>query len=182
MILDVKKLDIKDVLLIKTDIFNDYRGSFVETYTDEIKNILGVNYEWVQENESISKKNVFRGFHFQKGKFSQSKLLRVSKGSIKDIMIDLRKDSQTFKKHISIDISSRNLLLFIPKGIAHGFLTLSNNSIINYKCDNFYNPNFESGVNLFSDELNIDLNIKKEDIVISDKDRDLPFLNSSYIF
>ena len=105
--------------------------------------------------------------HFQKGEYAQSKLIRVSNGKILDIMIDLRRNSDTFKKFITIKLESRNKLLYIPKGIAHGFLSLSDNTIINYKCDRLYNPDYESGLNPFKSNLDIDWGIDENDIIIS---------------
>ncbi len=160
----------------------DKRGSFSEVFNKEINKSLGVKVDWIQENESISKKNVFRGLHFQKSDFVQSKLIRVSNGKILDIMLDLRKNSSTYKKYISFKIEQRNNILFIPKGIAHGFLSLTDNTILNYKCDNLYNPNFESGINPFKSELNIEWGIDLKNIIVSKKDLSFPSLKNSYVF
>ena len=147
-----------------------------------INNILNIDLNWIQDNESVSSKNVFRGMHFQKGEFAQSKLIRLSNGKILDIMVDLRRKSKTFKKFITIKLESRNNLLYVPKGIAHGFLALSDNTIINYKCDKLYNPDYESGVNLFKSNLNIDWTVDINKIIISKKDDNLSSLDDSYIF
>ena len=141
-----------------------------------------IDLNWIQDNESVSNKNVFRGMHFQKGEYAQSKLIRVSNGKILDIMIDLRSSFKTFKKHITIKLESRNNLLYVPKGIAHGFLALSDNTIINYKCDRLYNPNYESGLNPFKSNLDIDWGIDENDIIMSNKDRCLSSLEDSYIY
>ena len=178
----IKKFKIDGILLLKTSLHNDERGSFIESFSKKLNLILGQDFRWLQDNESFSKKNVFRGLHFQKGINSQSKLLRVSHGKILDILVDLRKDSKTFKKYITVKLDSRNLILFIPKGIAHGFLSLSNNTIVNYKCDNEYNPKSESGINPFISKLDINWGVNDDEIIISDKDASFPSLDDSYVF
>ena len=116
----------------------------------------------MQENESISKKNVFRGMHFQKGNYSQSKLIRVVKGKIIDVICDLRKSSKTFRKIIQLELDPHKLL-FIPKGLAHGFFSLEEGTILNYKCDKFYNSKYESGFNLLESDINVDFkNLQKD--------------------
>ena len=176
------KLKLNGVYLLNIPINIDKRGSFSEVYNNEINKSLDVKIDWIQDNESISKKNVFRGLHFQKSNFVQSKLIRVSNGKILDVMLDLRKSSSTYKKYIFIKIDQRNNILFIPKGIAHGFLSLSDNTILNYKCDNLYNPDFESGVNPFKSGLNIKWGIDLNNIIVSKKDSSFPSLKNSYIF
>jgi len=178
----VKKLPLEGVLQINIPQQIDNRGSFMESYNEKIVKTLGSNIKWVQENESISKKYVFRGLHFQKGNYAQSKLIRLSNGKIIDVMLDLRKSSKTFLKYISINLKKSNIILFIPKGIAHGFISLSNNTIINYKCDSIYNPNYESGVNPFKSNLKIDFGVDKNKLIVSKKDLSLPSLDNCYIF
>ena len=177
-----QELDIDKVYLLNIKTFNDKRGSFLETYTDNINKVLGINVDWIQENESLSHKNVFRGLHFQKQPYSQSKLIRVSNGKILDILVDLRKKSKTFKKSISIILESRSDVLYVPQGIAHGFLSLENNTIVNYKCDNLYYPKSESGLNPFKSNLDINWNINEKTLIMSKKDKNLPHLNESYSF
>tara|TARA_B100000963_G_scaffold289001_1_gene258391 strand:- start:3796 stop:4347 length:552 start_codon:yes stop_codon:yes gene_type:complete len=180
MILNSKNLDISGVKLFDLKFYKDQRGSFSEVFlTKSVYEEFNINY--VQENESISKKNVFRGMHFQKGKYSQSKMIRVVKGKVIDVICDLRKSSETFKKIIQLELNP-NKLLFIPKGLAHGFFSLEDGTILNYKCDEFFNSKYESGFNLLESNLNIDLDIKKEDILVSKKDRDLPVIDKSYIY
>ncbi len=176
------KLKLNGVYLLETPINFDKRGSFSEVFNNEINKSLNINIDWIQDNESVSNKNVFRGLHFQKSKFVQSKLIRVSNGKILDIMLDLRKNSSTYKKYISIKIDQRNNILFIPKGIAHGFLSLTDNTILNYKCDNLYNPDFESGVNPFKSNLKINWGVDLKNIIISKKDLSFPSFNNSYVF
>ena len=180
----IKKYNLKlsGVFLLEVQIYNDLRGSFAEVYNPNFNKKLNIDNNWIQDNQSISKKNVFRGLHFQKSNFVQSKLIRVSNGKILDIMLDLRKSSSTYKKHITIKIEKQNHILYIPRGIAHGFLSLSNNTIVNYKCDNFYNPDFESGVNPFKSKLNINWGVDINKIKLSKKDLLFPSLNNSYVF
>jgi len=178
----VKNLNLEGVCLLDIPLYKDNRGSFIESYNDIINKILNIDINWVQDNESASNKNVFRGMHFQKGEYVQSKLIRVSNGKILDVMIDLRRNSKTFKKFISIKLESRNNLLYIPKGIAHGFLALSDKTIINYKCDKLYNSNYESGLNPFKSNLNVDWGIDVNKIILSKKDNNLSSLDDSYIF
>ena len=178
----IKNLNLEGVCLLDIPLHKDNRGAFIESYTNDINNILNIDLNWIQDNESVSIKNVFRGMHFQKGEYAQSKLIRVSNGKILDIMVDLRRKSKTFKKFITIKLESRNNLLYIPKGIAHGFLALSDKTIVNYKCDKLYNVDAESGLNPFKSNLDIDWGVNNNDIIMSNKDNNLPSLNDSYIF
>ena len=178
----VKNLNLEGVYLLDIPYHKDNRGGFIESYNDIINKKLSIDINWVQDNESVSNKNVFRGMHFQKDEYAQSKLIRISNGKILDVMIDLRSSSKTFKKHITIKLQSRNNLLYIPKGIAHGFLSLSNNTIVNYKCDRLYNSNYESGLNPFKSNLDINWEVDENDIIMSNKDKDLPSFNNSYFY
>ena len=160
---------IEDLIIIKPKLFEDKRGLFYESYNknklDKIINII-----FVQDNESKSNRGVIRGLHFQKPPYSQTKLVRCVNGKILDVVVDLRKNSKTYGKSFSIELSSENKLqLLVPKGFAHGFQVLSETAIVNYKVDNFYNPKSESGI-IWSDK---DLLIKwKKDLeqIISKKD------------
>ena len=156
---------------------SDERGLFREVY----KNKKLLNFDLIQENESISHFGVFRGMHFQTGEYSQGKLLRVVQGEIIDFICDLRLNSKSygFFKQIQLDNSK---MIYIPKGLAHGFLSLSDNTIINYKCDNYYSPKYESGFNLFKSDFKINLPIDKKEILISKKDNNLPSFQNSYKF
>ena len=160
---------IKDLIFIEPKLFEDKRGFFYESYNknklDKIINII-----FVQDNESKSNKGVIRGLHFQKPPYAQTKLVRCLSGKILDVVVDLRKNSKTYGKSFSIELSSdNNLQLLVPKGFAHGFQVLSETAIVNYKVDNFYNPKSESGI-IWNDK---DLLIKwKQDLeqIISKKD------------
>ncbi len=129
----------------------------------------------MQDNESLSSKGVLRGLHFQKGKFAQAKLVRVVKGSVQDVVVDIRPRSKTYGQYFSIELSEENRTqLFIPRGLAHGFLALENDTIFCYKCDNFYNKEAESGILYNDTTLAISWNTLEKDFVISKKDLKLP--------
>ena len=171
------ELDLKGVLLFESKIIKDLRGSFSEVYNSSYSNYIPKKVNFIQDNESISRYGVLRGLHFQKGPFEQSKLVRVSKGKIQDVIVDIRKESSTFGKYVSVVLSKRNgKQVFVPKGFAHGFLTLSTEAIVNYKVDNEYSKNHESGIIYNDKDLSIDWDINSQDIVISNKDLSLPFI------
>ena len=180
MILDTKNFDILGVKLFSTKSYEDNRGQFSEVYQTKLDH-PEFKIEYVQENESISNFGVFRGMHLQKGNYSQSKLIRVVKGKVIDVICDLRKSSSSFKKIIFIELNP-NQLLFLPKGLAHGFLSLEEGTILNYKCDNYYNHNSEFGFNLFKTRVEIDFPLEIDDLIMSDKDKSLPDLDNSYIY
>ena len=166
------RTEILDVLVIKPKVFKDDRGYFLETYKEkELNDFLGFDVNFCQENESKSSFGVLRGLHFQNPPFSQAKLVRVIQGNILDVVVDIRKGSKTFGKHISIELNEINKKqLFIPRGFAHGFLVLSETAIVSYKVDNLYNPDYEDGI-MFNDEmLNIDWKISHDEIILSEKD------------
>jgi len=172
----VEETKLKGCFIIKPKIFKDARGVFFESFNQkEFEKFTGIKTGFVQDNQSISSKGVLRGLHFQRGEFSQAKLVRVIKGRVQDVIIDLRPNSKTFGEYISIIISEENnAQVFIPRGMAHGFLVLEDNTIFSYKCDNYYNKLSELGI-VYND---IDLNIKWENIeekfIVSEKDLSLP--------
>jgi len=171
----VTETKLKGCFIIEPAIFDDGRGSFFESFNQKIfEEKTGIKINFVQDNQSISQRGVLRGLHFQKGKFAQAKLVRVIKGKILDIVVDLRKDSETFGEHFSIELSEENnRQLFIPRDFAHGFSVLENDTIFVYKCDNFYNKESESGI-IYSDEtLNIDWGLNEKEILLSEKDNRL---------
>ena len=139
---------ISDLILIKPSLHGDNRGYFVETFRQDLfEKALGYKVDFIQDNESKSSKGVLRGLHYQLPPFCQSKLVRVTEGSILDIVVDIRKSSQTFGQHTSFELSEENMKqLFVPCGFAHGFLVLSENAKVNYKVDNFYMPEFDRGI------------------------------------
>lgn len=176
MIMIVIETKFKDCFIIQPQIFKDKRGYFIESFNQKtFQDATGLHINFVQDNESSSVKGVLRGLHFQSGEHAQAKLLRVIKGRVLDIAVDIRKDSNTFGEHFSIELSEVNKTqLFVPKGFAHGFVVLEDETIFSYKCDNFYDKESESGVIFNDEDLNIDWKIPKEKLIISDKDLVLP--------
>lgn len=143
----VIETDIPEVKIIVPDIFVDARGSFCETFNEnEFKEQIG-DINFVQDNQSISRRGTVRGLHWQRGEYAQAKLVRCVKGRVIDVAVDLRKGSPTFMKHVAVELTDKNhKQLFIPKGFAHGFIALENDTIFAYKCDNFYNKESECGM------------------------------------
>ncbi len=167
----------EDVKFFELKSFNDNRGSFKEVYNKEVSLMLeGIDF--IQDNESVSNYGVLRGLHYQKSPYQQSKLIRVSLGEIQDVIVDLRKKSDTYGKWESYHITDKNnRVLFVPKGFAHGFLVLSKKAVVTYKVDNCYNKNFESGFNYNDSDLNIKWDIDEKEIIINDKDLSYPKFN-----
>ena len=172
------KTTLDGLVVLKPTVFKDNRGYFMESYNQKNINKLLGNVNFVQDNESESSRGVLRGLHFQKPPYTQAKLVRCLKGSVLDVVLDLRKDSKTYGIFENISLTEENKKqLFIPKGFAHGFIVLSKSAIFSYKVDNYYNPDSESGV-LWSDlNLNIDWKINKNEIIVSEKDKNLPTFN-----
>ena len=169
------KTKLDGLVVLKPTVFKDNRGYFMESYNQKNINKLLGNVNFVQDNESESSRGVLRGLHFQKPPYTQAKLVRCLKGSVLDVVLDLRKDSKTYGILETISLTEENKKqLFIPKGFAHGFVVLSKSALFSYKVDNYYNPDSESGV-LWSDlDLNIDWKINKNEIIVSEKDKNLP--------
>lgn len=166
---------IKDVVIFEPRIFTDERGYFYETYNENVFKEAGVTAKFVQDNQSKSSFGVIRGLHFQKGEHAQAKLVRVIKGTVLDVAVDLRPDSETFGRHVAVELSDvNNLQLFIPRGFAHGFSVLSKTAVFAYKCDNFYCKEAEGGINYADKYLDIDWQVPVEDACISEKDKILP--------
>lgn len=162
---------ISGLFVIEPKVFGDHRGYFLETFNQNTFKQLGLDYHFVQDNESFSKYGTLRGLHFQKGAQAQAKFVRVIQGKVLDVVVDLRKESDTFGKSFSVELSDENKRMFmIPRGFAHGFVVLSETALFSYKCDNFYSPENEGGL-LYSDpSLNIDWKVPAEKIILSDKD------------
>ena len=158
------------LLVFAPEIYEDDRGYFFESWNKKIFKKLGLNYEFNQDNQSLSKYGVLRGLHFQNPPYAQGKLVRVVKGKVLDVVVDIRSDSSTYGSHYKIELSETNKLIFwIPPGFAHGFITLENDTIFSYKCTSVYNKQSEQAL-LWSDEtLNIDWQIKKP--IVSQKDQ-----------
>lgn len=172
----VEQTPLKDCLLIKPDVFRDERGSFLESYHHKrFKGETGLDIDFVQDNQSVSQKGTLRGLHFQIGQAAQAKLVRTIVGEIMDVVVDLRKDSPSFGKHFKTILSGdNNHQLFVPRGFAHGFLVLSEMAVFAYKCDNYYDKPSEAGI-IFNDKtLAIDWGYPEEELVLSEKDKNLP--------
>jgi len=178
----VVNTNIKDLLIIEPTIFSDTRGYFMETYNREVFEKNGLTMNFVQDNESKSKKGVLRGLHFQT-KFSQGKLVRVLSGEVYDVGVDLRKNSPTYGKYAGVILSSENKKMFyVPEGFAHGFLVLSDEAVFTYKCTNLYHPEFDGGIIYNDQDIDIDWPIKNyADILLSDKDKILPTFQEANI-
>ena len=180
------KTDIPGLLIFEPKVFEDDRGYFFESYNENVFRQAGINIRWVQDNQSSSDYGVIRGLHYQLPPFAQSKLIRVLKGKILDVVVDIRKDSPTYGKSFSVQMTAKNKKqLFIPAGFAHGFSVLSKKAEVIYKCDAFYNKENEAGIIYNDAELNIDWQIPAEKAIVSDKDKELPGLaqcNNSFLF
>ena len=176
----VKQTKLKDCFIIEPNVFEDKRGYFFESFNQETFNTkIGFKVNFVQDNESYSSKGVLRGLHFQKGKFAQAKLVRVIKGEVLDVVVDIRQNSETYAEHVSVVLNEDNKRqLFVPRGVAHGFVVLSNTAIFSYKCDNYYNKASEGGIIYNDSQLNIDWKLPQEELIISEKDIMLPTLNN----
>lgn len=171
------KTDIDGVLIYEPKVFSDDRGYFFESYNKKTLLEIGIDLDLVQDNQSFSSYGVLRGLHFQKEPYAQAKIVRALKGRILDIVVDIRKDSPTYKKWISVELSDDNFKqLIIPKGFAHGLAVLSETALVMYKCDDFYSPKADAGIRFDDPELNIDWKIDKKRIKVSEKDAKLPFL------
>ena len=167
--MEIIKTPIEGLLVIRPKIFGDDRGHFFESWSKESFTKNGMDLDFVQDNQSLSSKGVLRGLHFQNPPFAQGKLVRVVKGIVLDVAVDIRKDSPTYGQHFSIKLSEKNKTIFwIPPGFAHGFVTLEDDTIFTYKCTGVYNKESE-GALLWSDkDLNIDWGV--ENPLVSDKD------------
>lgn len=171
------KTKIKDLLIIEPQIFEDKRGYFFESYNEQKFKNAGLDYNWVQDNQSQSGYGTIRALHFQKGKNAQAKLVRVLEGAVLDVAVDLRPKSKTFGQHVAVELSAdNNLQLLIPRGFAHGYAVLSKKATFFYKCDNFYNKESEGGLLYKDPKLGIDWQIDEKDVIISERDDNFPLL------
>ena len=173
--MEIIQTSIEGLLVIEPKIFKDSRGYFFESFNQkEFEEKVG-RINFVQDNESKSTYGVVRGLHFQNPPYSQSKLVRVVKGAVLDVAVDLRKDSATYGKYVAMEITEENhKQLFIPKGFAHGFSVLSQEAVFQYKCDNFYAPQSEGAILWNDEDINIDWRIPADKIIVSDKDSNNP--------
>jgi len=174
--LEIQETPLKDCFIIKPVAFKDDRGYFLETFNQtHFQEVTGQSRAFVQDNQSSSSKGVLRGLHFQKGEMAQAKLVRVVKGSVLDVVVDLRKDSESFGRSFSVILDDLDhWQLYVPRGYAHGFITLSDRSIFCYKCDNFYDKASERGIIYNDATLAIDWHLPEEEFIVSEKDLELP--------
>jgi dTDP-4-dehydrorhamnose 3,5-epimerase len=173
------KTAIPGVFIIEPSVFGDDRGYFLESFNLEKfeENMFPIKF--VQDNESMSSRGVLRGLHFQKPPYAQAKLVRCIEGCVMDVAVDIRKESPTYGKHVSVELSGENKKqLFVPRGFAHGFSVLSETAVFSYKVDNTYAPEYDAGIRFDDKDLNIDWGLIKEDIQLSDKDRKLTYLKN----
>ena len=175
--MEVIKTNIEGVIIVEPRIFKDGRGYFFESFSQREFEEKVCKTTFVQDNESKSSYGVVRGLHFQKPPFAQSKLVRVIKGAVLDVAVDIRKGSPTFGQYVSVELTGENhRQFFIPRGFAHGFSVLSEEVIFQYKCDNFYSPQSEGAIAWNDSDLNIDWRIPAEKVVLSEKDSKHPRL------
>ena len=181
--MEFKKTNIEGVYVIEPRVFNDARGYFFEAWKkQEFEANIGP-VDFVQDNESKSSYGVLRGLHYQKGEFSQAKLVRVIKGRVLDVAVDIRRSSATFGQHVMVELSDENKRqFFIPRGFAHGFLVLSDEAVFTYKVDNVYAPQAEAGIRWNDPQLGIQWPIDPAQVLTSDKDLRQPLLRDAEVF
>ena len=173
--MNIETTPIQDLVIINPTVFEDARGYFFEAYNQNALVAEGIHINFVQDNQSFSKRGTLRGLHYQNPPFAQTKLVRVLQGEIMDVVVDLRKASPTFGQHHSLILSAENKKqLLIPHGFAHGFSVISETAVVLYKCDQFYNKASEGGIRFDDSSLNIDWGMDLKDAIVSDKDLVLP--------
>ena len=181
--MNIIKTAIEGVVIIEPKVFADDRGYFFESFSQQrfIENVC--NTTFVQDNESKSSYGVLRGLHYQKPPYARSKLVRVVKGSVLDVAVDIRKGSPTFSKYVAVELSQENKRqFFIPRGFAHGFVVLTQEAIFQYKCDAYYAPNYEGSVLWNDTTIGIDWKVLHQDIILSSKDTQSPLLKDAWLF
>ena len=179
----VIKTSISDVVILEPRVFGDERGYFFESFSQREFNEQVAEVTFVQDNESKSSYGVVRGLHYQLPPYTQAKLVRVVEGEVLDVVVDLRKNSATFGKHVAVVLSGENKRqFFIPKGFAHGFAVLSPQAVFQYKCDNYYAPQYESGIQFDDPALGIDWKIPEAEMILAAKDRKHKGLSEAFVF
>lgn len=173
----IKETGIEGLLILDPRVFKDPRGYFLESYNKSTLEPQGIINDFIQDNQSQSSRGVIRGLHFQKEPHAQTKLIRVTEGAVFDVAVDIRPGSPTFGHWFGLEISADNFLqLLVPGGFAHGFSVISKHATVFYKCDAYYHPESESGIRYDDPDLQIDWKIDLKTAIISEKDRNLPFL------
>lgn len=181
--MNVIKTELEGVVIIEPRIFEDARGYFFESFSERMFQEQVSKTKFIQDNESKSSYGVLRGLHYQLGEYAQAKLVRVVKGSVLDVAVDMRKSSPTFGKYVAVELSEKNKRqFFIPRGFAHGFLVLSPEAIFQYKCDNYYAPGNEGSVAYNDPTIGIDWHIDPKYFLLSEKDTKAPFLKDAVLF
>ena len=175
--MQLSETGIEGLLVLEPRVFQDPRGYFFESYHRDLLKDHGIDLDFIQDNQSRSTQGVIRGLHFQIEPHAQTKLVRVTEGSIYDVAVDMRRESPTFGQWYGLELSADNFLqLLIPKGFAHGFSVLSNHATLYYKCDDYYHPRSELGIRFDDPDLGIDWKIDPGKAIISEKDRSLPYM------
>lgn len=176
----IRKTDIEGVLILEPEVYGDARGYFFESFSRRDFEAAAGAVDFLQDNESRSRYGVVRGLHFQRRADAQAKLVRVVEGRVLDVVVDIRRGSPTFGRHVAAELSGENKLqLFIPRGFAHGFAVLSEEALFQYKCDNYYAPHSEGGIAWDDPALGIDWRLPAADILLSEKDRRHPLLSEA---
>lgn len=179
----VVQTKIKGVVILEPEVYGDERGYFLESFSQKIFDELVGRTVFVQDNESKSSYGVIRGLHYQLPPHTQAKLVRVVQGRVLDVVVDLRKSSSTFGQHVAVELSEENKKqFFVPRGFAHGFAVLSEEAIFQYKCDNYYAPASEGGIQFDDPALGIDWQIPREKMVLSEKDAKRDGLDKAFLF
>ena len=179
----VIETELKDALIIEPKVFGDSRGYFFESWNKQALLEAGLACDFIQDNESRSHYGVLRGLHFQAAPYTQAKLVRVITGTVLDVIVDIRRGSPTFGKHIGVELSGENKRqLFVPRGFAHGFVVLSDDVLFAYKCDNTYMPSHERGIAFNDPALGIDWRVPADRLLLSEKDRRNPLFADAELF
>lgn len=182
--MEIIKTKIDGVVIVEPKVFGDHRGFFMESWSKRTFEEAGLYYDFVQDNHSSSTvKGTLRGIHFQRGDKAQAKLVRCARGAVLDVAVDLRPSSPTYKQWVAVELSEENKRqLMIPRGFGHGFSVLSETAVFTYKCDNVYNKASEGGIRFDDPDINIDWKVRPEDAILSDKDKNAPFLKDVTCF
>lgn len=175
----VLNTDIEGVVIVEPKVFGDERGYFMESFSERDFEVhTGLNVRFVQDNESCSKRGVLRGLHFQKEPYAQAKLVRVVRGRVLDVAVDIRPESPTFGKYVMTELSGDNhRQMFIPKGFAHGYVVLEDDTVFQYKCDEYYHPEAEGGIAWNDPQIGIEWPIAEGEVILSEKDKNRPLLS-----
>ncbi len=181
--MEIINTSIPEVKIVVPKVFGDHRGYFFESWNVNKYTEAGIDCNWMQDNESKSCRGVLRGLHYQAAPYTQAKLVRVIKGAVLDVAVDIRKNSPTFGKHVAVELTEENKYqLFVPRGFAHGFVVLSDEAIFAYKCDNTYMPSHERGIAFNDPALGIEWRVDAADVLLSEKDGKNPFLADAEVF